>query len=100
METNDALKKIFLNKAEARIDRLLTDMQEGGEGDFQGTEQAIQAASREFGRRCLEALPEGKAKQQGLATRREGSCGHQQRLVSTDPDVTRSDRGSSSLLSM
>jgi hypothetical protein len=81
METNDALKKVLMSKAEASIDRLLKSMAEGKEGDFQEMEQQVQVESREFGRSCLEALLEEKAKEQRPSARREGSCGHRQRLV-------------------
>lgn len=81
METNDTLKKVLMSKAQASIDRLLKSMAEGKEGDFQELEQQVQVESREFGRSCLEALLEKKAKEQGSAARREGRCGHRQRLV-------------------
>jgi hypothetical protein len=81
METNDVLKRVLMSKAEACIDRLLKNMAEGKEGDFQEMEQQVQGESREFGRSCLEALLEDKAKEQGSAARRVGSCGHRQRLV-------------------
>jgi hypothetical protein len=85
METNDALKKVLMSKAEACIDRVLKNLAEGTEGDFQEMEQSIQVESRAFGRSCLEAVLERKAKEQGSAARREGSCGHHQRLVGTRP---------------
>lgn len=85
METNEALKRILMSKAEASIDRLLKGMAEGKEGDFQELEQQVQVESRAFGRNCLEALLEEKAKEQGSAARREGSCGHRQRLVGRRP---------------
>jgi hypothetical protein len=85
METNEALKKILMKKAEACIDRLLKSGEETNEEQFQELEQSMQVESREFGRSCLEAVLERKAKEQGSAARREGSCGHRQRLVGSRP---------------
>ncbi len=85
METNDALKKVLMNQAEACIDRVLKYMQEGKEGALQEMEQCVLAESRALGRGCLEVLLEEKAKQQRPCARREGSCGHRQRLVGTRP---------------
>lgn len=81
METNDALKRVLMSKAEASIDRLLKSMTAGKVGDFQEMEQQVQVESRAFGRSCLEAVLEEKAKKQGSVARRVGSCGHHQRLV-------------------
>src|SRR3954454_15072018 len=81
METNDALKRVLMSKAEACIDRLLKNTAEGKEGDFQELEQQMQVESRAFGRNCLEAVLEEKAKEQGSAARRVGRCGLRQRLV-------------------
>jgi hypothetical protein len=85
METNGALKRILMTKAEGCIDRMLEKRTEGNEGDFQEMEESIQVESREWGRSCLEAVLEEKAKEQGSAARREGSCGHRQRLVGSRP---------------
>ncbi len=85
METNETLKRILLNQAEACIERMLTNIAEGTAGDFQQMEQSMQVESREFGRSCLEAVLEEKAREQGTAARREGKCGHRQRLVGSRP---------------
>jgi hypothetical protein len=85
METNETLKRILLNQAEACIERMLTNIAEGTEGDFQQMEQSMQVESREFGRSCLEAVLEETAKKQGAAARRKGKCGHHQRLVGSRP---------------
>lgn len=45
METNDALKKVLMSKAEAGIDRLLKSMAEGKEGDFEEMKQQVQMES-------------------------------------------------------
>jgi len=85
METNEGLKRVLMSKAEARIDRLLKGMAEGTGEDFQELESVVQVESRAFGRSCLEAVLEEKAKEQGWAARRVGRCGHRQRLVGKRP---------------
>jgi hypothetical protein len=85
METNETLKRILMHKAEGCIDRMLKSMEEGNEEHFQELEQSMQVESRKFGRSCLEAVLEEKAREQGSAARREGGCGHRQRLVGSRP---------------
>jgi hypothetical protein len=70
METNNELKRVLMSQAQASIEQMLKSMEQGKEGDFQ-----------ELGRRCLEAVLEEKAKEQGSVARRVGRCGHRQRLV-------------------
>ena len=69
--------------AEESIETLLISMQEVKEGNLQELEQQILTQSLALGRKCLEHTLEQQAQQKGSAARREGSCGHRQRLVST-----------------
>lgn len=55
------------------------------EGDLQGLEQQILTTSLSLGRKGLELVLQQQATGTRPPARREGSCGHRQRLVSTRP---------------
>lgn len=85
METNEALKKTLMSVAETAIEQLVLRMQELTEGDLQELEQHLMVQIMMLGRNCLEQILEHQAKGEGSRARREGSCGHRQRLVKTRP---------------
>lgn len=85
METNEELKRTLMTLAEASMEKLVVSMQKVAEGDLQDLEQQIVVQSLALGRSCLEQIMQQQAQQQGSAARREGACGHHQRLVSSRP---------------
>ncbi|MHB8597450.1 MAG: hypothetical protein ACYDER_11650 [Ktedonobacteraceae bacterium] len=82
MKTNESLRSTLMKVAEDSIEQLVVSMQEVKEGALQYLEQHILTSSLALGQKCLEQILEQQAQQQGSAARREGSCGHRQRLVS------------------
>lgn len=85
METNEGLKKTLLSLAETGIEKLMETLQEVKEGDLQALERQILVQVLAVGQACLEEVLSQEARQEGSAARREGRCGHRQRLVGIRP---------------
>jgi hypothetical protein len=82
METNEALKKTLLSLAETGVETLVESLQKVKDGNLQELEQQILVQVLAFGQACLEQILGEQAKRAGSPARREGTCGHRQRLVS------------------
>lgn len=85
METNDTVKKTLLSLAETGIETLIESLQEVQTGDLQALEQQILVQVLALGQACLEQMLGQQAHEAGSAARREGGCGHHQRLVGLRP---------------
>ena len=81
METNEALKQTLLTLAESSVESVLSGLQNLQEGDWHTLEQQMVAQVFEVGRKWLEQILQQQGKQERAVARREGSCGHRQRLV-------------------
>lgn len=85
METNEQLKQTLMSRAEAGVEQLMVKMQGVEEGDVQELEQLVMVQMLALGRACLEQIMEQQAQETGSAARRQGACGHTQRLVNRRP---------------
>ncbi len=85
METNEQVKTALVQEAEHEIVNLLKRMQELKAGDLQGVEQEVLASMFRLGRTTLQGLIQAQVETQETPARREGACGHEQRLVSQRP---------------
>lgn len=85
METNEGLRRTLLSIAETGMEQLVLSIQGAAEGNLQELEQQVMVQIMAMGRSCLEQILEQQAHFQGSAARREGVCGHHQRLVKTRP---------------
>ncbi|HEU5380524.1 MAG TPA: ISKra4 family transposase [Ktedonobacteraceae bacterium] len=81
METNEALRKTVLHEAEAEIITLLKRVDELNEGDLRGVEHEVLTSMFALGRRVLERVIQEQVNIKEVPSRRQGSCGHPQRLV-------------------
>lgn len=81
METNEALKKTLVSLAQSSVDLLMSSVQNVEEGDLQELEQQVLTRMIEMGRAWLEQMLRHQEKRMGSQARREGKCGHRQRLV-------------------
>ena len=81
METNEALKQTLLALAENSVETLLSRLQNVQEGDLHALEQQIVTQVFEVGRTWLEQILQQQGKQERAVARRQGRCGHRQRLV-------------------
>ena len=85
METNEALKQTLVQLAESSVDTLLSHLQNVQEGDVHELEQQILTQMFEVGRGWLEQTLQQQGQRERAVARREGSCGHRQRLVGSRP---------------
>ena len=85
METNETLRRTMLQEAESEIRQLLKRVEELNEGDLRRVEQEVLTSMFALGRRVLERVIQEQMNTQEVSSRRQGSCGHAQRLVSIRP---------------
>lgn len=85
METNAALQTTLLQAAEAEMKHLLTRVEVLGVGDLKGVEQEVLSSVFALGRHALEQIIQAQPETIQAPARREGGCGHRQRLVSQRP---------------
>jgi hypothetical protein len=83
METNEAMKQTLLQLAESGVETLMTQLQNVQTGDLHALEQQILTQVFEVGRMWLEQILQQQGQRERAVARREGSCGHRQRLVGT-----------------
>lgn len=81
METNEALKMALVQEAEAAVKQLLKRVQNLSAGDLKGVEHEVLTSMFALGRTTLERLIQGQAQTTAASARRQGTCGHEQRLV-------------------
>ncbi len=85
METNEKLKLALLQETEQEMLRMIDQVETIPEGDLQTLEQSVLRASLSLGRTILEQILNHTAEEAERPSRREGACGHQQRLVGIRP---------------
>jgi hypothetical protein len=81
METNEALPMALMQEAEAEVTQLLQQVQDLEVGDLKGVEQQVLRRMFALGRSLLERLMQAQPETAAAPARREGACGHEQRLV-------------------
>ncbi len=81
METSESLKIALVQRAEEEIEKMVEQLQRLGEGDLKELEQVILRSSLSIGRGMLEQILTHDQQERKQPTRRQGSCGHRQRLV-------------------
>lgn len=85
METNEQVKTALVQAAEHEIVNLLKRIQEVKVGDLKGVEQEVLSSVFAIGRSTLECLIQAQPEMLAAPARREGACGHAQRLVGQRP---------------
>nr|HET6901966.1 ISKra4 family transposase [Ktedonobacteraceae bacterium] len=81
METNEQLKIVLMQEMEKEILKMIDDLEMIKEGDLQTLEQSVLRACLSVGRTMMEQILNHTAQEAERPSRREGACGHQQRLV-------------------
>ncbi len=81
MKTNEPLKKALLEQVAQEVEKLLQNIESVEEGKFQEAEQVILKSAMSVGRGWLEQIMNGAREENCAPARREGACGHRQRLV-------------------
>jgi hypothetical protein len=81
METNEKLKRALLQETEKEMLKMIDQLETIKEGDLQTLEQSVLKASLSLGRTMMEQILNHREEQAERPTKREGECGHKQRLV-------------------
>jgi Uncharacterised protein family (UPF0236) len=85
METNEQRKKAVRATIQAELDRFFAQVQELREGDLEHLEEQVVKTSQQMGRSLLEGMLDSRLHEQRPVARRQGRCGHRQRLVGERP---------------
>ncbi len=85
METNEQIKSVLRKTLEDELDQFLEQVSELAEGDLEKLEEQAVKTSQAMGRGLLEGVLNSRLRKQRPEARREGSCGHRQRLVGERP---------------
>ncbi len=85
METNEQRKKAVRAAIQEELEGFFVQVQELSEGDLEHLEEQVVKTSQQMGRRLLEGILDSRLREQRPVARRQGSCGHRQRLVGERP---------------
>ena len=81
METNEQIKSALRNTLEDELEQFLVQVSELAEGDLERLEEQAVKTSQAMGRGLMEGVLTSRLRKPRPRARREGSCGHRQRLV-------------------
>jgi hypothetical protein len=85
VETNEQRKRILREAVRAELERFFAAVDEIAKGKLEQLEEQVVKTSQQLGRTLLEGVLDSRLRDQRPAARREGSCGHRQRLVGERP---------------
>lgn len=85
METNETLKTALLQETETAIFKMMEQLQSLPEGDLNHLEQIVLSTCLAVGQHWLEEVLNHPRAENHPQARRQGACGHQQRLVGDRP---------------
>ena len=81
METNEQIKSVLRKALEDELEQFLEQVGELAEGDLEKLEEQAVKTSQAMGRGLLEGVLNSRLRKPRPQARREGRCGHRQRLV-------------------
>lgn len=85
METNEQMKKAVRAAIQEELEGFFAQVQDLSEGDLEHLEEQVVKTSQQMGRSLLEGILNSRLREQRPVARRQGSCGHHQRLVGERP---------------
>jgi len=85
VETNEQRKKAVRAAIQEELEGFFAQVQELSEGDLEHLEERVVKTSQQMGRRLLEGILDSRLREQRPVARRQGKCGHRQRLVGERP---------------
>jgi len=85
VETNEQMKKAVRAAIQEALEGFFAHVQDLSEGDLEHLEEQVVKTSQQMGRSLLEGILDSRLREQRPAARRQGSCGHRQRLVGERP---------------
>lgn len=81
METNEHIRRVLKKELEEELETFLEQMSQLPEGELEKLEEQVVKTSQAMGRKLMETMLNSRLHEQRPAARREGKCGHRQRLV-------------------
>jgi Uncharacterised protein family (UPF0236) len=85
VETNEQMKKAVRAVIQEELEGFFAQVQDLSEGDLEQLEEQVVKTSQQMGRNLLEGILDSRLREQRPVARRQGSCGHRQRLVGERP---------------
>src|SRR5260221_10390301 len=79
------MKRILREAVREELERFFEAVDEIAEGKLEQLEEQVVKTSQQLGRTLLEGILDSRLRKPRPAARREGSCGHRQRLVGERP---------------
>ena len=81
METNEEIRRELSKALEAELESFLAQVSQMNEGELKHLEEQVVKSSQAIGRKLMEGVLNSRLHEQRPAARRQGKCGHRQRLV-------------------
>ena len=85
METNEQIRQVLKNALEEELESFLEQVGQMTEGELKHLEEQVIKSSQAIGRKLMEGVLNSRLQKPRPVARREGSCGHVQRLVGERP---------------
>src|SRR5579884_3964284 len=85
METNEQRKKAVRAAILEELEGFFAQVQDLSEGDLEHLEERVVKTSQQMGRSLLSGILDSRLREARPVARRQGSCGHRQRLVGERP---------------
>jgi hypothetical protein len=81
METNEQIRRVLSKALEEELETFLEQVSQMPEGELKHLEEQVVKSSQAIGRKLMEGVLNSRLHERRPVARREGSCGHVQRLV-------------------
>jgi hypothetical protein len=81
METNEQIRRALSKALEEELETFLEQVSQMTEGELKHLEEQVVKSSQAIGRKLMEGVLNSRLHERRPVARREGSCGHVQRLV-------------------
>src|SRR5438270_9783927 len=85
METNEQIRQVLKNALEEELESFLEQVGQMTEGELKHLEEQVVKSSQAIGRKLMEGVLKSRLYERRPVARRQGSCGHVQRLVGERP---------------
>ena len=81
LETNEQIRWVLSKALEEELETFLEQVSQMTEGELEHLEEQVVKSCQAIGRKLMEGVLNSRLHEQRPAARRQGSCGHVQRLV-------------------
>src|SRR5258708_964406 len=85
METNEQIRRALSKALEEELETFLEQVSQMTEGELKHLEEQVVKSSQAIGRKLMEGVLNSRLHERRPLARREGACGHVQRLVGERP---------------